>query len=257
MKDGQYYCKEYPQLMKYINLCDYSVLDISLIMLGTIFWIAVYIIIIRKSIKHKFVEMPIMAGLANIAWEFTWSFLLRTDLGLVFVWGLRAWFILDVFIFIQLLRYGGKQFLAIPMQKSHRWMSVLSLPCWVLGFYWFSQEGYDSKMGAASAIFITVLMAGLYISLNLTRRTTQELSYAVAWCKAIGNAFMVIFIINHFESHLLALMGVVSLVLDAVYIAIFHRRRKAENEHPAMAAVPVGHIGAPLPDGMKMPPPPD
>ena len=194
MKNGQYLCEHYPGLVKYINFCDYSILDIGLIAVGTIFWIVVYIIIIRNSFKRQFVEMPIMAGLANIAWEFNWSFLVTTDLGSVFVWGLRAWFILDVVIFVQLLRYGGKQFLALPLVQGHRWMSALSLPCWVLAFYWFYQEGFDTPMGATSAILITVLMAGLYITLNLTRRTTRELSYTVAWCKAFGNLFMVIFL---------------------------------------------------------------
>ena len=244
MKDGQYYCENYPELIKYVNLCDYSVLDIALIATGTIFWIVVYVIIIRRSIKDHFVEMPIMAGLANIGWEFTWSFLVTTDLGLVFVWGLRAWFILDVFIFIQLLRYGGKQFLALPLVANHRWMSALALPCWVLGFYFFYHEGLDTNMGASSAIFITVLMAGLYINLNLQRATTRELSYTVAWCKGIGNAFMVTFIILHYpESYLLALLGIVSLILDGVYIYIFHVRRRYEKSHPQFANMPDGHIG--------------
>ena len=248
MKDGQYFCENHPELMKLINLCDYSVLDVSLIALGTVFWIVVYVIIIRNSIKRQFVEMPVMAGLANIGWEFAWSFLITTDLGSIFVWGLRAWFLLDVFIFIQLMRYGGKQFGAAPLAQGHRWMSVFSLPCWVLAFYWFYQEGFDTTMGAGSAIFITVLMAGLYISLNLTRRTTRELSYTVAWCKGLGNAFMVTFILLHYEhSKLLALLGIVSIILDIVYIWIFAVRRKKELSNPQLDVIPDGHIGTPLP----------
>lgn len=248
MKDGQYFCENHPEMMKLINLCDYSIFDLTLITLGTVFWIVVYIIIIRNSIKRQFVEMPVMAGLANIGWEFAWSFLITTNLGSIFVWGLRAWFILDVFIFIQLLRFGGKQFGAMPLAKGHRWMSVFSLPCWVLAFYWFYTEGFDTKMGAGSAIFITVLMAGLYISLNLTRRTTRELSYTVAWCKAFGNAFMVTFILLHYtDSKLLALLGIVSVILDIVYICIFTVRRKTERDHPELAIMPDGNIATPLP----------
>jgi len=71
---GSELCEKYPEMMKIINFCDYSVLDITLCGVGTLFWVVCYIAVIKNGFKRKYVEMPMFVGAGNIAWEFIWSF---------------------------------------------------------------------------------------------------------------------------------------------------------------------------------------
>ncbi|TAE14606.1 MAG: hypothetical protein EAZ95_09730, partial [Bacteroidetes bacterium] len=73
------------------------------------FWILAYILIIRNIRKYKYVGVPIAAVCTNFAWETLWSTAFYSDMGDAFEWGYRAWFFLDIFIFIGILQYGHKQ----------------------------------------------------------------------------------------------------------------------------------------------------
>ena len=92
-----------------LNLKDYTPFELFLFVGGCLLWVVVYVIYIINGKKYKFIEMPVFAASGNIGWEFTWSWLHRTDMGLLLVWTYRAWFFLDVFIFSDVLRHGRKQ----------------------------------------------------------------------------------------------------------------------------------------------------
>lgn len=219
-------CEQYPELIKYINLCDYSLIEILLILVGTIFWNVVYVIIIRNGFKHKFIEMPVPAAASNLAWEFVWGFLFVTDLGLVFVWGLRIWFFLDLFIFWIVLKYGAKQ-LSIPLLIKHfKPIEILSVIAWVFAFYYFIKEGYDTSMGATSAYIITVIMASLYFIFYMSSgKNSDNYSFTAAWCKGLGNLLMSIFVFLHYpEMMFLKLLTIIVFIFNIIYIVSVKRK---------------------------------
>lgn len=228
MFDGQALCTEYPNLSRYINFCDYSVVDISLILIGTIFWNIVYYVIIRNAFRNKYAEMPVPAAASNLAWEFAWGFLFTTDMGLVFVWGLRIWFFMDLFIFYTVMKYGVKQ-LSIPqLIKQFKPIEVLSVLFWTGGFYFFIKEGYDTSMGATSAYIITIIMATLYITFYLSSTYKEYYSFTVSWCKMVGNTLMSIFVFLHYPNlHFLQLMTIVVFMLNAIYVYVVWKGNKS------------------------------
>ena len=102
---------------KLFNTVDYTVPQLILFGIAAAYWVWVYIVVIRDIIKNKFVGIPVLAVCSNISWEFLWSFVFYTNMGALFEWGYRAWFILDVFIFYSILRYGKMQFTDPALKK--------------------------------------------------------------------------------------------------------------------------------------------
>jgi len=220
------WCEKYPEFSAYLNFCAYSPLEIGLVLVGTIFWALAYGIIILESGKKQFVEMPAAAAAANIAWEFVWGFLFVTDLGLVFVWGLRIWFFLDIFIVYRLFKYGFKQVNTPFLVQNFKFLLAISILAWGILFYFFIQEGYDTSMGATSAYIITPPMSFLYLVLFSFVHNAKLFSYQTAWYKMIGSGFMLIFVFLHYPKlHFLQTLALISLWLDVWYIYIFHKQK--------------------------------
>jgi hypothetical protein len=211
-----------------INFTDYSKLDIALILAGTIMWIVAYAFILRNAIRKKFVEMPAPAAAANLAWEFVWAFLLVTNLGLLFQWGLRIWFIMDVFIFYYIIKYGAKQYNNPVFKKNFTWSEVAQLVIWVPVFYYFYHEGYDTLMGSTSAFIITIPMAVLFITNFANARDKTNFSMEVAISKFVGNAFMTIFVFVHHTSGFMfvKLITVAVIFTNILYIIMVYRNKK-------------------------------
>ena len=219
-------CQQYPELVKYVNLCDYSITEIALILIGTIFWNIVYVIIIRNGFKNKFIEMPVPAAASNLAWEFVWGFLFVTDLGLVFVWGLRIWFFLDLFIFWIVLKNGSKQLSTPFFIRYFKPIEILSVIAWGLTFYFFIKGGYDTSMGATSAYIITVIMASLYFIFYMSSgKHAREYSFTAAWCKGLGNLLMTVFVFMHYPTmYFLQLLSVIVFIFNILYVVSVKQR---------------------------------
>jgi hypothetical protein len=220
-------------LQKYhplVNTIDYTTTELILILIGTFFWIYAYYFIIRDAIKYKKVEMPFLAVSSNIAWELCWGFLLYTDLGSIFEWGLRIWFFMDVFIFYYTLKYGSLQMTKNIFGKYFTAFMLMITAWWIPVFYWFEKEGYDTLMGTTSAYLITVVMAALFVY-NASRKTSGIIvTTNVAWSNFIGNLFMSVFVyLHHPTSHFLHLLTIAVSVLNLVYVIQAYKLKPATN----------------------------
>lgn len=208
----------------WINFCDYSMAEIVLVLAGTVLWNIGYFIIIRDGLRNKYIEMPYLAGASNIAWEFAWSFLLVTDMGKLFVWGLRIWFFMDVFIFYLLLKYGDKQISNASVKKYFKAILISVCLYWIPIFYYMYTDGYDTSMGATSAYLITVEMGALYIFTFLSRPSGSHFSYLNAWLMFVGNALMSVFVFIHYPNqHFLALLCIAVFILDLIYVLLLRK----------------------------------
>lgn len=202
-----------------INLETYTIAQISFLLIGTILWNVSYFIIIRNAIKYKKVEMPFLAVCSNIAWEFAWAFLLYTDLGSIFEWGLRVWFFMDVGIFYFTVKYGAKQMGTDLFGRKFVPFLLLMILWWIPVFYFFEIEGLDTKMGTTSAYLITVVMESLFV-FNASRKGKGLIGTPqVAWTKFLGNTFMSVFVfMHHPDAHFVQLLTFAVFVLNIIYI---------------------------------------
>lgn len=208
----------------WINFCDYTPLQISLVLAGTILWNLAYFFIIRNGFRFQYIEMPCLAGSANFAWEFAWSFLIVTDMGKLFSMGLRGWFFLDILIFALLLRYGYKQITSPIVRPYHALIEWAVFLFWIPVFYFFFQECYDTSMGATSAYVITVVMEAMFIYHFLQHPPGSVFQPAVGWCRFLGNAAMSMFVLLKYPSlSFLQLLALAVFILDLIYVILQHR----------------------------------
>lgn len=210
-----------------INTAQYSTAELLFFAAGGIAWALAYIGVLREIVRQKFVEIPATAVAANIAWEFTWGIVHRTDLGLVFAWGYRAWFFLDVFIVWGLLRYGVRHLATPKLREYFRLSVVLAILAWTATIYLFVRQGYDTSNGIVSGYMVTLLMSALYVPQFFRERDRTPYSPFVAWCKLLGNGLVIGFCVLAYPANrfLLTVCGV-TLLLDVYYLWLFHTQRK-------------------------------
>jgi hypothetical protein len=214
-----------------INTKDYSPAQLILFGVAAAYWVWVYIQVLIGIKKYKFVGIPALAVCANIAWEFLWSFKYYTNMGALFEWGYRAWFVLDVFIFYYLIKYGKIQFTDKRLQKNFVLIIVFCLVCWVAGIYAITQQYYD-PVGARSAYLVNTNMSAIYILLILNFPNEKALSVSAAWHKMLGTALTSVFCFWAFpKEYFMLTLSVVTFILDLVYIYLVKRMKSQSTSY--------------------------
>ena len=211
----------------WLNTDVYTLPQLILFMVAAAFWVVAYILIIKGIKKYQYVGIPVAAVCANFAWELLWSTAFRTNMGLLFEWGYRIWFFLDVYILIHLFRYGYKQAAnKVIAQKTPQFL-VLGLLMWIVGIYVFTNEVYD-PIGAKSAYAVNTNMSAIYIFLSLRQPNQETLTPLIAWLKMLGTALTTVFCFWVFPKETTMLyLGVVSFILDMIYIYLTYKRPKS------------------------------
>src|SRR5690606_21370442 len=127
----------------------------------------------------------LVAVCMNFTWELIYSFFAPDP---SWLWLLldRSWFVCDLLIVYQLLRYGRRN-QTLPELRSHFLLvvfvtSVLAL----LGHLAFRATIRD-PLGLIAAYVINFVMSVLFVFLALSRRSTRGLSWSGAWLKAVGS----------------------------------------------------------------------
>jgi hypothetical protein len=213
-----------------INLQAYTPLEMLLFAGGCYIWVAVYVIYIRHILKHKMIGMPVFAAASNIAWEFVWGFIPpSTDMGLLVVWGYRIWFFLDLYIFAGVIRLGATQVSIDALRPRFKPVIILVAVAWALVYYCFKSGGYDTVIGAMSAYVAQTLISVLYLLLLLRHHRLVWFSYPIAWLKMLGSGLITVFMYIHYPAnHYLQTVAGICLIIDCVYIFIYHQRRRSE-----------------------------
>ncbi len=149
-------------------------------------WTAAYGIIIYRGFKEKAYGLPWPCIVLNVVWEAIYSFEL-TDARLhwFFHYGNRLWFVFDVLILYQLIRYG-KAAQVVPWLE--RWfypLLALSFGTAAGALYTFTLYFNDLK-GVTSSMSMNLVMSIAYPLFHLSRPGRVGLSTHVAWLKMIG-----------------------------------------------------------------------
>ena len=219
-----------------INTVSYTPLQITFFALGGAFWVIAYVAVLRGIAKHRVVEIPAAAVVCNMAWETTWGLIYRTDLGTVFVWGYRLWFVLDLFIFGFLLLEGARH---IKIPELRRWFRagvLFSFLAWLTMLYFFVGEGYDTSAGLTSGFIATLLMSALYVLVQLAEINAFQFSRLVAWSKLLGNGFASVFCVMVYPTNQFLLsICAITFVLDVLYLALLRHRVVVSQPSPALA----------------------
>ena len=211
----------------WINLVDFTVTQQILFGISTIFWAITYILVEINARKYKYVGIPAGVLVANVAWEFVFSFIFATQLGELFVWGTRIWFLMDVLLFYRLWSYGYKQVDNVNILKYFKPLLVFSVVAWIGIIYAFVKE-FTDPIGAVTGYGINVLMSALYILLFFRQNHEPALSKNIAWLKMLGTIPIGLAVaIGHQASILVLVFALITLLLDCFYIFLLHNRSKS------------------------------
>ncbi len=191
------------------------------LMLGSgLFWTLTYLLIIRQDMHDRTYGMPLVALCANLSWEFTFAFLYPHDpiqrtVNIV-------WFAFDVVIFVQVLRYGPREFADLPPRVFYAILGLaLATSCSVIIL--MSYE-FNDWAGAYAAFGQNLLMSVLFITMLYRRRSLRGQSIAIATCKLVGTALasaaFYFFVSMAQQSVLLRFLFVAILAYDLIYLAL-------------------------------------
>ena len=208
----------------WINTDVYTSLQLFFYLGGFLLWGIGYVLVIRRIIKSKFVEVPVFAVCGNITWEFLWGFYFETDMGLLLVWFYRLGALLDVGILVSVFLYGRKQLISEAVSKHFYPMVVGALIIWTCMYLAFEKQGYDLPLGSNSAYIVNLAMSILYILLALNLSNPHLLSIPIGWLKGLGTGMVTVFVFLAYPDNLFVqVISVVVGVLDVIYMVLLYR----------------------------------
>lgn len=242
-------CLPGPYTDGWFNLECYRAWELPFFFVGCGIWAIAYFVIIRNALRYQFVEMPAIAGAANIAWEFVWSFLLATNMGKFAEYTYKVWFLTDIAIFLTLWTWGEKQGWAPPMRRHFRALLVVSIVFLGIYFRAYHTAGrVDHDIGSVTAYADNVIISVTYLFQLARLKDVRGMSPTVSWMKMVGTGLNTIFMILVFPSDPLVYgMGITLWTLDMFYIFWLRQRRAAQ----AAGIEGVPRLDDPSPVGMQ------
>ncbi|QDQ02162.1 hypothetical protein FOH38_17620 [Lysinibacillus fusiformis] len=185
-----------------------------------LFWIITYILIIKRGFQDKKYGMPMVAICANISWEFIFTFIYpQNDLQKIIT---LLWFLLDIVILLQYLRYGRQEYKKIMSTKSFYGSFLITLGVSFLIILAITQELNDIE-GKYTAFSQNLMMSGLFISLLLWRGNAGGQSMSIAVCKMIGTLFASVAFYIYFRTPLITIISIATFIYDWLYIVLLYR----------------------------------
>lgn len=175
-----------------------------------ILWTLTYLIIIHRGFVDHTYGMPMLALSANITWEFLFAFIFphkRTQ-RIVDI----TWFLIDLVIVYQYLRYG-----------DYPWLFLLSLPVsgWIIIYI---TRRFNDPKGQYTAFGQNLLMSVLFIIMVLQRGDLSGQSAYVALFKLLGTAIpsisLVLFYPPERSPAILRFFFVSIFLADLVYLGL-------------------------------------
>lgn len=213
-------------LTYWINTKDYTTSQLVWNGVGCLFWVVTYVALVKQIIQKKFVEMPFFIAAGNIAWEFIWSFFYHPDTGRLYSLSYQGAFLLDVFIFYSILKYGEKQ-IDVPILKKHfKAISIGLLIMWIPLNYFYVQQGFDTSIGANSGYILNLIISLLY-PLLLLRTNPAYFSKTVANFKMLGTGCITVsMFLIYPQNYFVQTLGIACFILDLLYTILLNQLQK-------------------------------
>jgi hypothetical protein len=217
----------------------YTQLEMLLYLGGFLLWGVAYAILVVRIPRHRFVEIPFFAVCGNVTWEFLWGFVWKVEmLGETLQWFYRLGCILDLFILAWVFRFGAKQLSLPALRRAFPLLVVASLAGWTAFYVAFRGQGYDLPLGSNSAYVINVVMSVLYIGLVLRAGDVSVFSSDIGWLKGLGTGMVTGFVFLAYpENTFVQTLGVLTALLDGVYLYLLRLRRLGRLAPPAALAL--------------------
>lgn len=209
------------------DLADWHYL--SLVFIVGAFWLAAYVLAIRRANLDERNGIPAIAVAFNFAWEFNFSLIVfHAEWQRPFNF---AWLLLDLYIVRQVLRYGPTDYPELSRREFKAMFfaalafALLLLPAVTLDI--------DDYYGAFTGLGVNCLMSLMFIRMLRRRQSSAGQSMYIALAKGIGSLLGVVMSLSLYPySYIIAVLGATVIVLDAVYAVALYRQIRSEGDSP-------------------------
>ena len=206
----------------YFNTEKYTVAQLAMCAIGGAMWAVLYMIMILRVRKDKYVEMPFFVAAGNIAWEGLWAYVFSEyiDLGMIYVYLYRAWFIFDIFVFSHVFMYGKIQTTNPYIRKYYKPILISLVLCWAALIYSYVKSSYDFPLGVNSAYILNLMISLMMILQYMRQYQSGTFLKSTAWLKMLGSGIITIAFWNMIpeDSYFEHVAGPMVFVLDCYYI---------------------------------------
>lgn len=148
------------------------------------FWISTYLLVIRRGNKDRLPAMPLAALALNVCWEGIFSFLyMPDDPRVTIAWG--SCFVLDVFIAVQVYRFGRRDFPHPWVQRHWTVLFALALVTAFTSLMGFTAQFHD-RLGWFTGFLQNLIMSILFVAMIIRRDSIAGQSLYIALGKFLG-----------------------------------------------------------------------
>jgi len=188
-------------------------------------WTVTYLLILHRGRKDRALGMPLAALGANLGWEFLFSFVYPHASPQLEV--NRVWFVFDLAILVQALRYGGASQTGPWLRKAYPAAVALAVGLGTV-LVWAITVEFQDWQGMYAAFGQNLMMSILFVSLLLSRGTAGQ-SLWIALSKFLGTLLpSLLFHFKYPGSVLLHVLFAGILCFDALYLAALWARLHRE-----------------------------
>ena len=211
-----------------------SLFTLLLTLLSGLAWTAVYILIIRRNSLEKTYGMPLVALGLNVTWELIFAFIIRPAKmdDTAWLWlGINAiWFLLDVAILVQTIKYGIKE--DWPSRQFFYGTATAVVMFGLMGQLAVTFQFQDWE-GRWTAFPGSLIMSILFVVM-LYKRGVGGQSIYIALFRLIGTftAGIGYLITDHPASPLQWYLTISILLFDVFYTAMLYRKLRALSINP-------------------------
>jgi hypothetical protein len=192
-------------------------------------WLAAYVLAIREARLTGRAGIPAVAVALNIGWEFNNALIVdHASWQRPFNF---AWFLLDLLIVRQVLRYGPKDYPELPATAFRR--SFLALVVFGAVFIPAVELEINDYYGAYTGLGLNAWMSLAFVVVLRRRGSTAGQSMYIAVSKGVGSLLGVVMSVSLYpHSFVIPVMGATVIVLDAYYIVTLYRQFGREGTSP-------------------------
>jgi len=201
----------------------------TLMIVGGLFWSITYILIIRRGFADKTYGMPLAALCANISWEGIFSFIYPHSPPQLYI--NYVWFLIDVLIVLQFLKYGRSEFSSLSKKKFVGMFLLALATCFGLVFS-ITRE-FNDWQGAYAAFGQNLMMSVLFIIMLFNRNDLRGQSIFIGLFKMLGTAIssLAFYLYQPISqgSFILPFLFMSIFIYDLIYVILIYQKSHEQN----------------------------
>jgi hypothetical protein len=201
----------------------------TLMIIGGLFWSVTYILIIRRGFVDKTYGMPLAALCANISWEGIFSFIYPHSPPQLYI--NYIWFLIDVLIVMQFLKYGRSEFPSLSNKKFIAMFLLALATCF--GLVLSITREFNDWQGAYAAFGQNLMMSVLFIVMLFNRNDLRGQSIFIGLFKMLGTAIssLAFYLYQPISqgSFILPFLFISIFIYDLIYVILIYQKSHEQN----------------------------